>query len=668
MSRAASPRAPFVTLRRKPTSLIFSVLYAVFIGVWLTLGTFPFVQALALALAFGALRLVRFHPPERLAAALGRILWTVGPLLSLYLVETLNNNDLLEDLTPLEIALNLVWYYMIAGLVQLIVGHRNKSAQVSAILCWCIGCINHYIIRFRGRSIFPVDLLTLRTAANVAGSYDYTPCVTQATTLVMLLCYVTLLSMLPGQEKRRLPRWKITLPAIVLSGAYLCVFAFTSFVDVLGIEPSLWTTRGNGFFLNFSVCLKYSQIQEPDGYSVEAVEEIAAETLAESEDEETEDNAASDGVTPMNIIVIMDEAFSELSVDGDLTISADDMPFIHSLTENTIKGHAWTSVLGGTTANSEYEFLTGNTMAFLPAGSVPYQLFVQPGENSLVSQLSSLGYTTIAIHPYKKSGWNRTAVYANMGFDTVLFQDDLEDLEYVREYVSDQSDFEQIIKLYEEKEEGSKLFLFNVTMQNHSAYNLAWTNLEKTVELTGDLVGTSNWANQYLSLIHATDEAFEYLIDYFSQVDEPTIILFFGDHQPQLSDSFYEAVMGANPSDLTAEEAEVRYETVFVLWANYDIEEAGDVDLSVNYLSTLLLEQTDLTLTGYQTFLSDLMEELPVIHATGYWDSDGNYYQTADELPDDLASLVNQYSILQYNNIADRSNTLDSFFTLEDSS
>ena len=118
------------------------------------------------------------------------------------------------------------------------------------------------------------------------------------------------------------------------------------------------------------MCLRYSYIEKPEGYSPDAAREIAGEV--------TEGAAGSVDVTPTNIIVIMDEAFSDLSVDGDLPLSGEQMPFIDSLTENTIKGYAWSSVFGGTTANSEYELLTGNSMAFLPASSVPYQLFIQP--------------------------------------------------------------------------------------------------------------------------------------------------------------------------------------------------------------------------------------------------------------------------------------------------
>ncbi len=656
MSGKTKEKAPLLSLRREPGSLIFSGVYTLLVAAVLIWSGISALLSVPAALMLGAARLLRFAPPERAERCLGRVLWAAGPPLSLYLVEVQNGNDLLEDLSPLEIGLNLVWYYMIAAVIFLILGRRNSSARWSAGICYAAGCINHYVIHFRGRSIFPVDLLTLRTALNVAGSYSYRPCTDQTYALLWLLLYLTVVGWLPRQKKRRMVRLPVAIPVAVLSAAYLVVFAFTPFVDWLGIEPSLWTTRGNGFFLNFSVCLRYSHIEKPEGYSAEAAREIAAEV--------TEEGAVTGSVdvTPTNIIVIMDEALSDLSVDGDLPLSGEQLPFISSLTENTIKGYAWSSVFGGTTANSEYEFLTGNSMAFLPAGSVPYQLFVQPEENSLVGQLSALGYSTTAMHPYKRSGWNRTLVYPRLGFDNILFENNLKDVEYVRDYISDRSDFEQVIKLYEAKEEGSKFFLFNVTMQNHSAYNLEWTNLEETVTLAGRLEGTSAWANQYLSLVRATDDAFAYLIDYFSQVEEPTLILLFGDHQPQLSTEFYENLMGSDLNDLTDREAEARYKTVFLLWANYDIPEAEDVNLSMNYLSTLMLQQTNLPLSGYQTFLSGLMEQVPVIHATGYWTAEGAYAKTADELPEGLSALVDQYAILQYNNIGDRDNTVEDFF------
>ena len=88
----------------------------------------------------------------------------------------------------------------------------------------------------------------------------------------------------------------------------------------------------------------------------------------------------------------MNESFADLTIFEGLELEEDPTPFLHSMTENTIKGYAYSSVFGGTTANSEYEFLTGNTTAFLPAGTVPYQMYVSSGDPTLVGQMAALGY------------------------------------------------------------------------------------------------------------------------------------------------------------------------------------------------------------------------------------------------------------------------------------
>ena len=140
-------------------------------------------------------------------------------------------------------------------------------------------------------------------------------------------------------------------------------------------------------------------------------------------------------------------------------ISEDNMPFIHSLKENTIKATVHSSSLGGKTANCEWEFLTGNTSRFLPVGAVTYQLYVKQHVISLVDTLNSKDYYTSAFHPYKAEGYNRNIVYPLMGFQEYKFEEDLENLNYLRyDFVDDLSTYKNIIKLFEEKESNQKIF------------------------------------------------------------------------------------------------------------------------------------------------------------------------------------------------------------------
>lgn len=601
---------------------------------------------------------------ERQLAWTGRALLLLLPVLAFVLVEYLNYNSW-DDFTPVQIALNLAWYYLLELVFYFVRRRRRVAAAKWAFgIAWGIGMANHYLISFRGRTLFPGDFLTLRTAANVAGNYDYRPDSMQWLTIGIFAAVLVLLSFLPREEKR-LFDWRGFAPAAAGTAVFLAAFFGTGWVEGLGIEPSMWTTRGNGLVLNFTVCLKYMKVEKPDSYSQETLAALAGENPSDAADTA----ASTDGGTrPVNVIVIMNESLSDLSVLPGVESNMDAMPFLRSLTENTVKGYAYSSVFGGTTANSEYEFLTGNTTAFLPAGTVPYQMYVSPGDPSLVGQMEALGYTTIAAHPYRSSGWNRPTVYADYGFDEVYFESDFQDRAYMRGdertgYVTDRCDYENLIRWYEEKEEGQPLFLFNVTMQNHSAYQMAWTNLPKEVWLTGELENRFQTVNQYLSLVYQSDQAFEDLIDYFSQVEEPTMILLFGDHQPQVATNFYTDVLGTNPDTATAQKKQM---VPFVLWANYDIPEAQGVELSLNYLSALLMDTANLPMTGYQKFLSRLWETAPVINTVGIGDAQGNWYGENAALPEELDGAIEDYKVLLYNNVFDKKDRVESFFTLSD--
>ena len=599
--------------------------------------------------------MARFRVWKREGSPLvGWLALVAAPLIGYSLVEVLNYNNPITSFSLLQVVLNLIWYYLITGVLYLIIGRRKLTAATALTIFWLIGMANRYVISFRGRTIFPSDLLSLGTAMNVAGDYDYGLSQTQAETMAVWVICLVVLAVLPHEHGRKKVKLKVLLPVAAAAVVYIFVFFGTDFLSRINISPSMWTTRGNGFFLNFTVCLRYSRVEKPDGYSPDVLGEIESE-LPDEEDTEV--------VRPTNLIVIMNEAWSDYTVLDGVTTNEDPMPFYHSLTENTIKGYAYSSVFGGTTANSEYEFLTGNTTAFLPAGTVPYHLYVTDGTSSLVAQMNSLGYRTVAMHPYYRSGWNRVAVYDDFGFDEAYFIDDFEDVDYVRGYVSDKSNYENVIRMVEEKKDGEPLFLFNITMQNHSGYNQAWTNLDKTVWLTGDLEGKYSTVDQYLSLIRESDEALAGLIEYFESYDEPTMIVMFGDHQPQVATNFYEEVLGGEASEVDAATLQSRQKVPYLIWTNYDSGYNGEgEEMSLNYLAAFVAQQAGVPLTTYQRFLLEGFEVLPVVNSVGYIDADGTSTDREEELTDQAQEFLERYRIVQYNNLFDHKDRVSSFF------
>ena len=195
------------------------------------------------------------------------------------------------------------------------------------------------------------------------------------------------------------------------------------------------------------------------------------------------------------------------------------------------EGWMYSPVTGGGTASVEFEYLTGFSTLFQPPHTVAYQLYVEEGMPSLAALAGSQGYETTAFHPYLSSGWNRPIAYQCLSFDHQLYQEDVEDPYLIRRYISDRSDYETI---FDVTGTTSPAFVFNVTMQNHSGYAQGWNNLTKTIRLSTQLRTADSSAEQYIALAQASDDALEELIGYYSQVEEPTLIVFFGDHQPPL--------------------------------------------------------------------------------------------------------------------------------------
>lgn len=580
--------------------------------------------------------------------------FAIVPIISFYLMEAFEHNALAEVRQEAQ-WFNILIFELIAWTLYLLIGRMTTALRIELALALAFGLTNHYVMAFRSTPFVPWDLLSVRTAASVAQNYDFTP-----TPRMIVVAVLFVLLMVAVRILRKVPRIKlpIRLGSAVLCGLALCLFVNTlqqeTFQNKHYLYPFLFTpaymTQVNGMAVTFAMDLAYVAVDKPEGYSAEeaqkTLEQYGNTDNVFADDEENTNDAknrgedANDKDLP-NIIVIMDEAFSDLSVVGDLETNEDYMPFMHKMqqgADHTITGYAQVSVCGGNTANSEFEFLTGNTMSFLPSGSIPYQQYITKDTPSLASYLASLGYETYAQHPYYASGWNREKVYPLIGFEHLNFIDDYANKTYVRKYVSDDADMQHIIDTYENKEDGKPAFIFNVTMQNHGGYTDAFSDLSEDVHATNY---NSEVLDRYLSLIRLTDQSLEKLVDYFSNVDEKTVIVFFGDHQPsdtvaaQVQDSML--LPGESVPD---EQLRKRYLVPYLVWANYDIDGATQQNTSLNYLSAEVLKAAGVPTDAYQNFLLDLQKSYPVMSAAGRTDA-----SDADE------NMLSTYKKLQYYNL-----------------
>lgn len=573
------------------------------------------------------------------------ILFSLIPVICFYLLEFYQHNPFQEVRTEAQL-FNIFLLELTAWTLFFLAGRAVLALRIELVAVMIFGLVNHYVMEFRSTPFVPWDILSVNTAASVAGNYDFTPSGRVILVSILFLALIFCVRFLRFQSEWKLYARMISAALVVL---VLCVFVNAlqndDFKTKHYLYPFLFTpaymTQVNGMLVTFAMNLEYIAVDRPADYHAED----AKETLETYESSDTAENTED---LP-NIIVIMDEAFSDLSVVGDFETNEDYMPFVHSLeqgNDNTVTGYLNVSVCGGNTANTEFEFLTGNTMAFLPAGSIPYQQYIKSETPSLAEYLFGLGYETYGMHPYNASGWDRDRVYPLLGFENTIFFDDFTDKTFLRKYVSDDSDFKNIIQTYEQKDEGHPAFIFNVTMQNHGSYTDAYNNFTPDVTVTST---DSFVLEQYLSLVKRTDQALENLIDYFAGQKEKTIIVFFGDHQP--ADSVAAPVLALNGKDansLNSEDQRLRYQVPYVIWANYDIEEGTGEDTSANYLAARVLQTAGVPTSAYQNYLLELEEDYPVISAVRVEKSDGTETNSKEEKKGLL-----QYQQLQYYSLFD---------------
>ncbi len=563
----------------------------------------------------------------------------------------------------LEIGLyfNVIWYVQIFNILLMLILYalfgvlfrRIRPSMIClTILMLALSIGNEFSINARSVAFQISDFFCIADALRLSGRYQFIVTWGMVRAAVIGVGLLTIaLVLLRGYDDSRYRRRKFYSSAAAFCLA-LPLSTFTGIENYCDgdIKFDINTfTQENGVLYSLFVELKQHVIDTPANYS----QEQAKETL-------DWDGTASTENMP-NIIVVMNESLTDYDLVGELPLTEDILPFYHSMEENCIKGRAYSSVFGGYTCNSEWEFLTGHTMAFLPVTNVPYNQYFETETQSLASSLKEAGYATCAIHPYYGVEWNRDVNYPLMGFETFVtgpdfgdasgevpegMEEDLYfgDLEYIRGFISDAENYRKVIEVMEEKESGKPQFIFNITIQNHGSYGYEGDDFESEALCTG----AEEPINQYLTVAHESDKAFEELIAYFETYPEDTIILMFGDHQPALDMPYTQ--LYADPDNPVAVR-EANYTVPYVMWANYDVEWEAQEDISLNYLSALLKQNAGLALDQWDTFRLDAMQQYPVLNSYGVMDSTGTFRSFPETLEE--SPLLQEYECLQYYRVFD---------------
>lgn len=553
-------------------------------------------------------------------------------------------NDM-SSFNPDARAINIVLILALTLIAYGISQNAGIAVGISGFVTFVLYLIDYFTIAFRGSPMILSDFLTWKTAIGVMGAYKY---VLDGRILsgFFIMALIFSLALFISDNEKKIPA-RIVIAVICISlgvGTYAYVLK-SDYIDKKEFSGysfiPLEAAKKNGFILNTFVSIKESFLEPPEGYSAKAVEEIMDKYSVGSDSPINEDS-----IKP-NIIVVMNESFSDLNYLEHVEMTEEPIPKFKALNENCIKGTLISSIFGGNTPNSEFEFLSGNSLAFLPDGMVAYQQLIDSSIPTIPSHLKKYGYKNTAIHLYNPEFFSRNRIYPLLGFDSFINENNSNvEIELIRneekgiqgDYALDRCSFESIEKITSEADD--PYFTFCVTVQNHGGY---WHWFQ-------DIMVTnvySDYANDYASIIRITDDEFEKMLDYYSnEVDEPTIIVMYGDHQPNLFDDFYNSIWEGY--DYTEEQKRyMKAKVPFVIWANYDIEEAEMGEMSINYLGPLLMETAGLPMSDYFNYLNGLRQDVPVICAVGYVDKDGNFF--VDPSESEYSDRIKEYEFLQYN-------------------
>lgn len=538
--------------------------------------------------------------------------------------------------------MNYILYCNVCILIYLVMNRLNWSNIIFMTALVIIGICNYYKLLMKGENVVLWDVLNLQAAAGIMTELNI------KISWQVILCIVVLIIVLYHQfrsarkQQKASTRFKyFALTFVVLSSLTVGVLFNNEVLAGLKITNMDWNQdknyRENGFILSFFMNLKNISVVEPENYNEESI----AEALARIDD--IEDPEPVEVSQKPNIIVVMNESFSDISIANEgLSFDEPLMPFIDSLEENTIKGNLLVSIFGGGTANTEFEYLTGNSMAYLPVGSVAYDRYIEDHCDSIVEVLKNQGYQATAIHPYLGTFWNRDHVYPILGFDEFYTMDDFDaDAKKIKGYISDEAVYEKIVSCYENKKENQPLFSFTVTMENHTPYS---DTSNGVVGVNGD-DALYKEEGKLEAGIHARgvqdgDAMYQKLVEYFKNVDEPTIIVMFGDHHPFVSSTINKDADNLDDVD--------KYKTPFVMWANYDIPEMSGITLDSSFLGAYTLLNAGIDLPNYlkyNYYASTLIDGFNNYFILGKNDE---FYKYSDDIDPNIQQYLEDHELLQY--------------------
>lgn len=515
-------------------------------------------------------------------------------------VEMFSRRSVIEGLMyllahPLMFSLDMV--IIMATLSLALMFKRRDFVLIVVSVIWLgLGFGNWMVLGFRVTPLGAIDFSFIKSVLTIIDGY-MTPMqlilVGIGALLVIALLVVACL---------KSPQSKVSYGKAVstVAGIAVVVFVSTSITANAEAVTRSFSNLANayndfGFAYCFSTSVVDRGIDQPGGYSKWAVENIL-NNIQEKEDtqavtaegEATVDQQQSEAVVAAtegeevrpNIILVQLESFFDVNFLHNLSYSENPIPNFTRLKQENSSGFLTVPSIGAGTANTEFEVISGMSLDYFGIGEYPYKTIVKERTcESVCYDLREQGYVSHAIHNHDGTFYDRHLVYPNLGFDSFTSLEYMSDVELTprNNWAKDGVLTEEVLKALNSTE--GQDFIFTISVQGHGKYSSNKTEYA-TVSVTEGIEDPILKASfeYYLTQIKETDAFVGALIAALSESDEPTVVVFYGDHLPSF--------------DLTDEDLSNNdvFQTEYAFWSNFEMENIKK-DLSAYQLSAYVMER-----------------------------------------------------------------------------
>lgn len=407
----------------------------------------------------------------------------------------------------------------------------------------------------------------------------------------------------------------------------------------------------HGFFAGVLGEYLTTMLKEPEGYTEERVNALL--------DSVKDGNGSGDEMGKPNIIMLFSESFFDVTVVDEVQFDTDVAENFHALSEEGMLVNMISPSFGGISCNPEYEMVTSGNIMYFPDNFIPYMNLYTNDEYentpSIFGELNNNGYSTHVMSCWGKNLFNAANVYDYFGIDETEYITSVDKQYKKGGRISDDFVADTIIEEFENKGE-EPLFYMVLTAQNHmpftetkySSYDISVTSTEMNDEETGMLLS-------YAQGVYDADKQLKKLYDYIQTLDEPTMIIFYGDHLPFLKtdsgEDLYEKLGYFNTDDEKLNTYRL-YNTQCLILDNYDVEYEEMDYLGYDLVMPYLLNNMDLELSPYYKWIYTTINTMPAANRHVAVDSEGKIYSTAD-LPDNMQDIYDKRAIINWNVFVD---------------